>query len=129
MMTDKEAVLGGLWNGRVQTVIDKGAPLAIEWNQNMIQVQAYGIPKRAANPTGAQLFVDFASQASSQLGYAKDFRYGPSNARAYDMLSKDLLDIVPGGPKYRDIGFYQKIDWWEDNRDRINKAWSAWILG
>ena len=48
MMTDRESVLGALWNGRVQTIIDKGAPLAIEWNQNMIQVQAYGIFKACA---------------------------------------------------------------------------------
>lgn len=129
LMQDKETVLGGLWSGRVQTVIDKGAPLAIEWNQNMIQVQAYGIPKGAKNPEGAQLFVDFASQASAQVGYAKDLRYGPSNAKSYDMLPKDLLEILPGGPRYRDIGFYQDIAWWEDNRDKVNRAWSTWVLG
>jgi putative spermidine/putrescine transport system substrate-binding protein len=129
LLADKECVLGALWSGRVQTIIDKGAPLAIEWNQNMIQVQAYGIPKNTKNMAAAQLFVDFASTAQAQVGYAKDLRYGPSNAKAYDMLPKDLLEIMPGGPKYRDIGFYQQIDWWEDNRDKVNKAWSNWALG
>ncbi|WP_158742959.1 ABC transporter substrate-binding protein [Acidisphaera sp. L21] len=129
MLSDKEVVLSAVWNGRVQTLIDKGAPLAIEWNQNMIQVQAYGVPKLSSNPKGAQLFVDYASQASAQVGYAKELRYGPSNTKAYAMLPQDLLDIMPGGPKYRDLGFYQKIDWWEDNRDRVTKAWSNWVLG
>jgi putative spermidine/putrescine transport system substrate-binding protein len=129
LLTDKEAVLGALWNGRVQTIIDKGAPIAIEWNQNMIQVQAYGIPKASRHPEAAQLFVDFASQAAVQVGYAKDLRYGPSNIKAYDLLPPDLLAILPGGPRYRDMGFYQKIDWWEDNRDSVNRMWSSWILG
>jgi putative spermidine/putrescine transport system substrate-binding protein len=129
MMSDKESLLGALWSGRVQTLIDKKAPLAIEWNQNMIQVQAYGIPKSSRNPKGAQLFVDFAGQASAQVGYAKDLRYGPANTKAYDLLPKELLEIMPGGPKYREIGFYQQIDWWEDNRDKVNKAWSNWVLG
>jgi len=129
LLVNKEVVLGALWNGRTQTVIDGGAPAAIEWNQNMIQVQAYGIPKNARNPKGAQEFVDFASQASSQLTYSRDMRYGPSNLKAYDMLPKDLLEILPGGPKYRSIGFYQDINWWEDNRDKVNRAWSAWVLG
>ncbi len=129
MMSDKEALLGAMWNGRVQTLIDKGVPLAIEWNQNMIQVQAYGVPKTSRNPAGAQLFIDFAAQAPVQAAYAKDLRYGPANTKAYDLLPKDLLDIMPGGPRYRAMGFYQKIDWWEDNRDRINKMWSNWVLG
>jgi putative spermidine/putrescine transport system substrate-binding protein len=129
LMSDKEVVLGALWSGRVQTIIDKGAPLAIEWNQNMIQVQAYGIPKTSRDMAASQLFVDFASQPEVQLGYAKDLRYGPSNAKSYAMLPKELLDILPGGPRYRDIGFYQQIAWWEDNRDKVNRAWSNWVLG
>ena len=129
LLSDKEVVLGGLWSGRVQAIIDKGAPLAIEWNQNMIQVQAYGIPKNARDLKQSQLFVDFASQASVQVGYARELRYGPANVKSYDLLPKELLDIMPGGEKYREMGFYQDITWWEDNRDRVNKAWSAWVLG
>lgn len=129
LMSDKEVVLGSLWSGRVQTIIDKGAPLAIEWNQNMIQVQALGISKTARDPKAAQLFVDFAMQASAQVGYARELRYGPSNAKGYDMLPKEMLEILPGAAKYRAMGFYQDITWWEDNRDRVNKAWSSWVLG
>jgi putative spermidine/putrescine transport system substrate-binding protein len=95
----------------------------------MIQVQAYGIPKNSRNVKAAQLFVDFASQASAQIGYAKELRYGPANLKAYDSLPQSLLDIMPGGPKYREMGFFQNIVWWEDNRDKVNKAWSNWVLG
>ena len=44
-------------------------------------------------------------------------------------LPKELLAIMPGGPKYRELGFYQDINWWEDNRDKVNRAWSSWVLG
>jgi hypothetical protein len=27
------------------------------------------------------------------------------------------------------MGFFQNIVWWEDNRDKVNKAWSDWVLG
>ena len=129
MMSDSEAVLGGLWNGRVQTIIDKGAPLAIEWNENMIQVQAYGIPKNTRNMAAAQRFVDYAGQAAPQAAYSKVLRYGPANVKAYDMLEPELLANMPGGARYRAMGFYQDINWWEDNRDRVNQAWNAWALG
>jgi putative spermidine/putrescine transport system substrate-binding protein len=129
MMSDTEAVLGALWNGRVQTIIDKGAPLAIEWNGNMIQVQAYGIPKNTRNMAAAQLFVDYASQPGPQAAYAKVLRYGPSSRSAYGLLPKELVEAIPGSPRTHEIGFYQDITWWEDNRDRVNQAWNAWALG
>src|SRR5271170_6624737 len=60
MMADKDVVLGSIWNGRLQAIAQKGAPLAIEWNQHMLQIQGYGIFKAGPNAKNAQLFVDFA---------------------------------------------------------------------
>ena len=60
MLADQDVVLGSIWNGRLQAIADKGAPVAIEWNQHMLQVQSYGIFKDAKNLKNAQLFVDYA---------------------------------------------------------------------
>jgi putative spermidine/putrescine transport system substrate-binding protein len=129
MMSDQEVTLAAMWNGRVQALIDKNAPLAIEWNQNMIQVQALGIFKGAKNPEAAQLFVDFASTAAPQAGVARELRYAPANQKAFDLIDPALAAQMSGSPKYREMGFFRQIGWWEDNRDRVNKAWSTWILG
>jgi len=129
MMSDQEVTLAGMWNGRMQALIDKGAPIAIEWNQNMIQSQALGIFKGAKSPEAAQLFVDFASTAAPQAGVAKGLRYAPCNLKAFDLIDPALAAEMSGSPKYREIGFFRQITWWEDNRDRVNKAWSNWILG
>ena len=53
MLADKEVVLGSIWNGRLQAVADKGAPVAIEWNQHMLQIQAYGMFKDAQEQEGS----------------------------------------------------------------------------
>ena len=76
LLSDKEVMLGARWSGRVQTIIDTGAPLAIEWNQNTIQIEAYGMPKNTRDMKPDQLFVDFTSQASAQAGYSKDLATG-----------------------------------------------------
>jgi putative spermidine/putrescine transport system substrate-binding protein len=128
-LSDKEVVLSCAWNGRVQTLIDKGAPLGIEWNQNMFITESYGIPKSARDLAAAQLFVDYASQPKAQLGYAKQMRYCPLNEKALALLPKEIIDTLPGAPAYRHLGFFPDTVWYEDNRDRINKAWSAWMLG
>ncbi len=129
LLADKEVVAGAIWNGRLQTVIDKGAPLAMEWNQNMIMVQAYSVLKDAPNRENGQRFIDFAAQAGPQAEYSRALNYGPANARAFDLMPPAIVSALPGGPESRAKGFYQDADWWDVNRDRVIKTWARWILG
>jgi len=129
LLSDKEVVMGCIWNGRLQTIIEKGAPLNYVWDGNMIQVQALGIFKDSPNRAAAQRLVDFMTQPDVQAKYVAALRYGPTNLKAFDHISADLLEMMPGGPKSRELGFVQNTEWWEDNRDKVNRVWSRWILG
>ena len=128
LLSDKEVVLGSIWNGRLQTLIDRNAPLGYTWNGHMIQVQALGIFKDARNLEGAQRLADFMMQPQVQAQYSKALIYGPTNERAFDSLTPDEIARMPGGENSRRTGFYQNIDWWHENRDRVNRAWSRWLL-
>lgn len=129
MMADKEVVLGSVWNGRVQVLIDRGAPLGIEWNQNMIEVQAVGLFKDARNLENGQKLIDFMLQPELQANYCRELTYGPTNARTFALLPPEQLARMPGSPAFRGIGFFKDINWWEDNRNLVNRTWSRWILG
>ena len=129
MMSDKEVVLASIWNGRVQVLIDRGAPLGIEWADNMIEVQAMGIFKDARNLDAAQKLIDFSMQPEQQKGYCIDLTYGPTNQKAFPLVPEDQLARMPGSPAFLPMGFFKDIVWWEDNRERVNRAWSRWILG
>jgi putative spermidine/putrescine transport system substrate-binding protein len=128
MMSDKEVVLGSIWNGRLQTLIDRNAPLGYTWNEHMIQVQALGIFKDARNVEGAQKLTDFMMQPQVQAQYAKALIYGPTNERAFASLTPDEIARMPGGENSRRTGFYQDIAWWDANRERVSRAWSRWLL-
>jgi putative spermidine/putrescine transport system substrate-binding protein len=129
MLADKEVVLGSFWNGRVQVLIDRGAPLGLEWGENMIEIQAVSIFKDARNAANAQKLIDFMLQPGPQAQYCRELTYGPTNAKAFALLPAEQLARMPGSPASRDKGFYKDITWWEDNRDRVNRMWSRWILG
>ena len=128
LLSDKEVVLGSIWNGRLQTIIDKGAPLGFAWNENMIQTQALGIFKDARNAADAQRLVDFMMQPQVQAKYSADLRYGPTNLKAFDLVKPELATIMPGGKQSRELGFIQNVEWWEDNREKVNRQWARWIL-
>jgi len=129
LMSDKEVVLGSIWNGRLQTLIDKGAPLSFDWNENMIQIQALSVFKGSPNAANAQKLIDFMMQAEVQAKYATALQYGPTNLKAFGLLTADQLARMPGGPRSKEVGFIQDIEWWETNRERVNRQWSRWILG
>ncbi|MCA0918732.1 ABC transporter substrate-binding protein [Pseudooceanicola nanhaiensis] len=128
MMADQEVVMGSIWNGRLQTAQKDGAPLAIEWNENMLQVQAYGIFKDTPNAENAQKLVDFACGAKPGEVFATALNYGPANTKAYDLIDPALLAEMPGSPELAAKGFLQDVTYWEDNREEISRRWADWVI-
>ncbi|PWC13626.1 ABC transporter substrate-binding protein [Brenneria roseae subsp. americana] len=129
LLERKDAVLGAIWNGRAQALIDQGAPLAIEWNQARQQVQYWSVLKDAPNPENAQLFVDFALQPEVQGKLTQYIAYGPTNKKAFDFVRPEDLVKLPSNPAYFPNTFVQDAQWWSDNFDQVGKIWQPWILG
>ena len=128
MLADQDVVLGSIWNGRLQAIADKGAPVAIEWNQNMLSIQGYAVFKEAKNLKNAQLYVDYAMQAKAQVGMPKELNYGPTNTKVFDLLTAAEIANLPGNPENMTRCFLQDVTWWSDNRAKVNSIWSKWIL-
>ena len=128
LMINGEAVVGSMASGRAQVTINKGAPMAIEWNEHLLFSENYGIFKGGPNVANAQLFVDFASQAPVQAAYAKELSYGPANMKAFDLLPKELAARMPGAPETLALAIKVDEAWWADNRERVAAAWNQWML-
>jgi len=128
MLADKEVVLGSIWNGRLQSVADKGAPLAIEWNEAMLQTQYWAILKGAKNLENAQRFIEFACQPEIQASHAKNIPYGPTNRQAFKSIPADVSARLPSNPEHKAKAFLQNGKWWADNRAMVSERWSQWLL-
>ena len=128
MLADKEVVLGSIWNGRLQAVADKGAPLAIEWNEAMLQTQYWSILKGAKNLENAQRFIEFACQPEIQASHAKHIPYGPTNRQAFKSIPADVAARLPSSPEHKAKAFLQNGKWWADNRAMVSERWSQWLL-
>ena len=128
MMADKDVVLGSIWNGRLMAIAQKGAPLAIEWNQHMLQIQAYGIFKDGPNPKAAQLFLDYSMAPKPNSGPGFELNYGPINRKSFELMPAELIANLPGSPENMKRSFLQDVRWWDENRAKVNTIWSKWIL-
>ena len=128
MLADKEVVLASLWSTRLGVAIDKGAPLGAQWNQNMVLVQSYGIPKGSKNVDAAQKFIDFSLSPDIQAAWMRAYKAIPVNKKSYAATAPELLDPKTNLP-WTQGGFRRDIDWWAANRTKVNGVWSKWILG
>lgn len=128
MIADNEVSMGALWSTRAGAAQDQGAPVAIQWNQNALLVQAYGIPVGARNLANAKRFIDYASSANSQSRWLSKYKAIPVNTKAYGATSKDLIDPATKTPWTRSKGFLLDINWWAQNRDKVVQVWSKWII-
>lgn len=128
LVNNGEAVLGGLWNGRVQDLIDKGAPLGIEWNQSKRQLQSLAIVKGAPHKDTALQYIDFALQPKIQAAFASLIAYGPTNKEAFKNISNDVADRLPSSPEHSKQSFMQDDQWWMENYKVISSRWNSWLL-
>jgi putative spermidine/putrescine transport system substrate-binding protein len=128
LLTDNEVAMGSLWSTRVQVAADKGAPLGIQWNENALLVQAYGIPVGSNNVEGAKKFIDYSSSPEVQSRWLEKYKAIPINQKAYSSMSRDLIDPEANMPWTRSKGFVLDVSWWADNRPKVNAYWSKWII-
>jgi len=129
MLSDRQVVAGSIWNGRIQTLIDSGAPVAIEWNQSSLQLQVLAILKGAPNLENAYKYVDYAMQPKPQAEFAKIIGYGPINKRAFESIDAKTADRLPTSPQHLKHAFFTNTDWWIKNRAAVADRWQAFLLG
>lgn len=128
MLSDKEATLGSIWSTRLLAAADGGAPLAINWHQHGVHVQAYSIFKNAPNMENAVKLVDYCLSDDVQKAFAKRYPCGPVTKKAYETLPAELRARVPGGEMTAKNGFILDPEWWADNRQTVSDKWSKWVL-
>ena len=128
MLADNEVAMGAIWSTRLQVAMDQGAPLDVQWNQNALLAQAYGIPVGSKNYANAVKFIDYASSPAVQARWLAKYKAIPVNTKAYAATSKDLIDPATGTPWTRSKGFVLDIDWWSQNRQKVGQHWAKWII-
>ena len=127
LLERKDAVLGVLWNGRAQSLIDKGVPLAIQWNQAKRHNVFWSILKNAPNRRNAQRFLDFAMQPRVQAELARLSNYGPANREAHRHIAPEIAAKLPDTSERVQASFPEDSAWWADNLGTVTERWNMWM--
>lgn len=136
LMHDKAVELTNTYDGRLNLLLDEGAPLTINRNQAKLAWQYWTIPKGCPNAANAQKFIEFTSRADRQAAFAQLIPYGPSNLNAFKLLPDSLARRLASHPDNLKVGIPISPEWYAavgsdgmSNTERLIKRWNQWILG
>jgi putative spermidine/putrescine transport system substrate-binding protein len=103
-----------MWNGRVQSAIDDGAPADFLWNQSIVQIECVLVPRGTDNPEMAMRLINEMLDPESQANYANIIPYGPVNPDAYEtgIIRDEVLAALPTSPENIDETFLLDADFW-----------------
>lgn len=127
-MADGEAVLGMIWNGRIQTAIDEGAPLAIQWNQHLAQADYLAIPKGSPNRDAAMELIAFMVSKERNHRISDHISYAPVNTETFDLINPEMAPLLPTYGDRPETGVRPDDEWWNENRDLLVEAYNEWLL-
>ena len=128
MIAEKTVVLTSLWTNRAQVLMDKGAPLGIEWNEAMRMLEASAILKGAKNRDNAYRLLDFELSPEPQANTLPKVLLSPTNSKAFDYIDAKVAANLPTSPANRKIGFDNSGAWWVDHRAAVLERWQEFLL-
>jgi putative spermidine/putrescine transport system substrate-binding protein len=126
MFADGEVDLGYGWGARI-TVIARGGkkPLAVEFNQAILDQTFYAISRVSRNKEAAMKFVAFAVQVKPQTERPKLYPQGPTNKKAWEALdAATRADLV--NPEMRNV-VIRDHEWWVDREEGLIAQWKQFL--
>jgi len=127
-MSDGQAALGILPDGRALNVKANGAPIEIQPDLSFLTWSTMIIPKNAPRQKAAMDFLAFALTPEAQAAIAKVYAYGPVVPKAFDLLPPERARILSGGPQMREKAIIMGERWWAANLATATEKVNAWKL-
>jgi len=114
LVKDGEVDMAIISNGRAAQLAKTGANIGFVWNQAIIDVDCYMVPKTAANPKAAMQALNLVFDAEGQAHFANATGYGPVNPKSFDIgiIKKEELQWLPTEPKNLAVQLYLDPKWY-----------------
>ena len=127
-MTDGQAALGLLADGRALNAVANKAPSDIQYNQSLMTWSTMIVLKGARNKDAAMQLLAYCLSPEGQTKIAMAYTYGPVVPAAYKDVPAERARTLSGGPQQQ--GKYVLVDeqWWAKNFATATEKLNAWRL-
>lgn len=127
-LTDGQAAIGLVPDGRALNARANGAPIEIEFGLSFLTWSAMVVPKGAPNKEAAMKFLAYALTPEAQAAVAEAYTYGPVVPKAFDLIPAERAQILSGGPQMRGKAVMLGEKWWGENLTAVTEKVNAWKM-
>jgi putative spermidine/putrescine transport system substrate-binding protein len=124
-LADGEVALASGWNGRVQTEINAGVPVEIQWNQNLQTAEYLVVPKGTAHKDEAMRLISYCVSAENNHRLSDYIEYGPINKESISKVDPQVASRLPTA--HREVGVTYNAQWWDNNREAVAQRFNEWV--
>ena len=128
LFVDREVTMGIILNGRVYDAAQKGAKIALSWEQNIQAVDYLVVPKGSKNRAAAMRLIDTMTVAENQTRVANLIAYSPTNLAAVKDVDRKVEPWLCTTPENLQKGFVMSQLYWRDHLKDLTERWTAWKL-
>ena len=125
-MEDGTGDLYFVWSGRAYEAEKNGAAIEPMWTDNLLSWATLSIIKGSENVDAAQDFIEYAATAEPQGRFAELQPYAPANLEAAPELDELGQKYNVADPEIQDQAVVTDAQFWADNADEANEAWTSW---
>jgi putative spermidine/putrescine transport system substrate-binding protein len=129
LITSNEVDLLPVWTTRLMAANGAGVPIAIEWQDNLWDLDVWAILKGTPNADLCREFIRFTCDPQRQAIWTKHVRNGPVHPRAFEYISEDIAKTLPTYPQNLAKGIQIDNVYWAQNKEKAIERFNAWILG
>jgi putative spermidine/putrescine transport system substrate-binding protein len=128
LLLDKEVVLATGWNGRFFDLMQKKAPIGLEWTEAALKQGTFVIPKGTKDAYWGQQLLAMFTDPKSQAMYAEALAYPGLNKDSAQYINPAVLPFMPTAPGNMEKQYWTNDEWWSANGSKAIERWNGWLL-
>jgi putative spermidine/putrescine transport system substrate-binding protein len=128
LFVDGEVTLGLILNGRAYDAAQKGAPIAISWEQNVQSIDYLVVPRGSSHRDAAMRLIDTMTLPDNQAKLANMIAYAPTNPAAFKGVNPKIGPWLSTEPENVKKGFVINAEYWRDNLQPLTERWNSWKI-
>lgn len=130
VLVNKDCVMGTAWNGRpYQLVVRDNAHLGVAWDDAILHLSWWVIPKGAKHPEAAIKLISFMMNPERQAASAKESGYAGGNSKTADYLPENVRGFLATSPSHVAVSLKASDEWWDANAAAAEKRFTGWVIG
>ena len=130
-----QGLLGGdydmtvAWNGRIAGANQsEGKNFQMIWDAGYVMGgNLWVILKGTKNYDAAMKFLAFATQPEPQAEFMRHINYGSANTKAYDLISEERRQYMPGTKERLQYAVNMNGPFWVEHLDSLTERFNRWI--